>query len=578
MKNRILLLGMFLLTIFSNCKKDTLDIFTSDDFEKGATLIESFLLVQVVNEFDIPLANAKITIGDQKTYNTDQNGTVLLSKVGIKTTGHLVSISKSGYFNSFKRVYPEAGVLKVMLVQKNNLDLPGQAGGNLNFGGVKLEFPANAIVDSKGQAFISNVNVSVMHIDPTANNFTQLAPGDLRAIRINGQSQVLASFGMIAVEMNDDSGNKLQIAPGKTVKIKMDLNGQLASTAPATMPTWSFDEVTGVWKEEGVATKSGNTYEFEASHFSFWNCDVPYDFIDFKAKLVSQGGQAISNLQVSLAALNGAGVGYAWSGTDGSVAGKVPANTEFNLEIASDCNGVKTIFKTQKIGPFSVDTDFGNIVVTLGSSNTEISGVVKDCGGNNLPDGVVKIEFLLKVEYASVTNGVFSKLLVCDPPGKVTLTAYDYPNLKTSLPQEFNIVNGQTNSIGVIEACIDFDEYVVINIDGNISYLTDNVYINDSLGTALGNYAINGQKFGAFGKYFSCEIGNQLNIATPFAYISIEGNFPGLLSTSFPCTNCLSYTSTSLNYTPGGYSEGTFSGTVPGTIIPISGSWRVKAN
>jgi hypothetical protein len=68
------------------------------------------------------------------------------------------------------------------------------------------------------------------------------------------------------------SNCKLQ--PGKTAKLRFTIPSSLRSTAPATIPLWSVDETTGLWKQEGSATKGTDYYEGDVSHFSFWNCDA----------------------------------------------------------------------------------------------------------------------------------------------------------------------------------------------------------------------------------------------------------------------------------------------------------------
>ena len=51
--------------------------------------------------------------------------------------------------------------------------------------------------------------------------------------------------------------------------------------APETINLWYFDEENGYWKEEGQAIKDGNKYVAEVTHFTWWNCDILFDAIDF---------------------------------------------------------------------------------------------------------------------------------------------------------------------------------------------------------------------------------------------------------------------------------------------------------
>jgi hypothetical protein len=60
----------------------------------------------------------------------------------------------------------------------------------------------------------------------------------------------------------------------------------MVSVAPPTIEMWFFDEVKGIWKEEGIGTKQGSVYVGEVSHFSSWNFDKwnPFRFIPTSIK------------------------------------------------------------------------------------------------------------------------------------------------------------------------------------------------------------------------------------------------------------------------------------------------------
>ncbi|MEI9809360.1 MAG: hypothetical protein WDO16_16645 [Bacteroidota bacterium] len=70
---------------------------------------------------------------------------------------------------------------------------------------------------------------------------------------------------MASVELYDEAGNKLQVAPGKTVSMEMP--------APAgsnnEIPLWHFNETYGLWIQAGIATKNGNVFVAEVNHFFY---------------------------------------------------------------------------------------------------------------------------------------------------------------------------------------------------------------------------------------------------------------------------------------------------------------------
>lgn len=115
-------------------------------------------------------------------------------------------------------------------------------------------------------------------------------PGDLRGISTDGSLKTLTTYGMAAVELTGALGELLQIAPGQKASLTMPIPVAILSNAPATIPLWSFDEAKGLWKEEGQAIKTGSNYVGDVSHFSFWNCDVPNNYVQFNCTVKNSDG------------------------------------------------------------------------------------------------------------------------------------------------------------------------------------------------------------------------------------------------------------------------------------------------
>ncbi len=82
-------------------------------------------------------------------------------------------------------------------------------------------------------------------------------PGELRGIDENNKQVGLQSFGMMAVEMTGASGERLQLAPAKPATMRFPIAAAQQASAPATIAFWSFNDTTGLWKQEGMATKQG---------------------------------------------------------------------------------------------------------------------------------------------------------------------------------------------------------------------------------------------------------------------------------------------------------------------------------
>src|SRR5436190_1738060 len=89
-----------------------------------------------------------------------------------------------------------------------------QAGGSINFS-------PGFVTASNGTTYTGNVSVSAHYLDPSDPNFSAYTQGDLKAAGANNPQGALQSFGVVVVEMDGASGNKLQLAAGKKAIITL---------------------------------------------------------------------------------------------------------------------------------------------------------------------------------------------------------------------------------------------------------------------------------------------------------------------------------------------------------------------
>jgi len=148
--------------------------------------------------------------------------------------------------------------------------------------GSKVELAAESIVDQNGNSYTGNVNTSLAYLDPTADDFADLIPGgSLEAEREDGSETMLISYGVVKVELRDDSGNLLQLKDDEDSKAKIEVAvpDSLKDNAPDSIPLWYFDEEKGLWIEEGIAylNDEKTMYIGYVAHFTDWNCDYPAD-------------------------------------------------------------------------------------------------------------------------------------------------------------------------------------------------------------------------------------------------------------------------------------------------------------
>ncbi len=168
------------------------------------------------------------------------------------------------------------------------------------------------------------MNVYAVALDPSSPEMYDQMPGELLG-GMNDSLRLLRSFGMAAVELRDANMNELQLAEGSLATLTFDIPSALQADAPETIDWWSFDEALGYWKHEGEATKQDTQYVGQASHFSWWNCDVPQNFNDFHGSVNTVDGTPISDAQVNVVTPN-LGSGITYSNSEGEFSGRVPKN------------------------------------------------------------------------------------------------------------------------------------------------------------------------------------------------------------------------------------------------------------
>ncbi|HSU27411.1 MAG TPA: carboxypeptidase-like regulatory domain-containing protein [Chitinophagaceae bacterium] len=443
----------------------------------------------VLDENDHPVMGATVKCGNQ-TATTDRYGTFRFSNVSLSKANGFVKVTRNGYYNSIRSFVTTAGRMhsvRIRLLPKTNSgNFSGTTGGTISIaGGGKLVIPADAITDAGGAGYTGTVNVAMTWIDPTSGRLADMIPGDLRGLTTTGDEMGLETFGMLGVELTGSGGQTLKIATGKTAELSFPIPASIVGAAPATIDLWNFDENTARWKQEGRATKTGNFYIGQVSHFSFWNCDASFPVVNLCMHLIAPTeSNPLNNVQVRIKRPNGS-YGYGRTDSLGNLCGKVPKSEALILEILDQCGNV---IYTQNIGPFSNDSDLGAIPVTLPATQTlTISGMVVDCSGNPVANGSAVIYTDGGHAYSvGLVNGVFSlTLLRCN---NATLN-FNVLGIDNTTLQQGNPVGGTgttgTVNVGSVQACgtsaVQFIEFLVDGAPSNYTSPPDNINMSDSM-------------------------------------------------------------------------------------------------
>jgi uncharacterized protein (TIGR02145 family) len=286
-----------------------------------------------------PIMNAIVRspYGGEET-RTDPNGVFFLNDIIVYDKLGYITITKPGFHKGSRSFLPlETGSNRVN-IQLLPMDFSGSfsatSGGAIASGLLLLNFPANAMMRF-GLPYAGTVRVYAESIDPASADMFEQMPGELLG-GMNDSLRLLRSFGMAAVELRDEYMNELQLAEGASATLTFNIPSALQADAPETIDWWSFDETLGYWKHEGQAQKQGSAYVGAASHFSWWNCDVPENFNDFHGSVNMADGTPISEALVNVVTST-MGTGSTLTNIEGQFSGRVPKNQLLTLNVYLTC-------------------------------------------------------------------------------------------------------------------------------------------------------------------------------------------------------------------------------------------------
>jgi len=476
-----LIVFVTILVLFNACKRNK--IYTDTDNSQAVT---ATIFGRIIAEDGTPMKDVAVQVGTH-TFVTDSTGIFYFSKISSSQNATLISATKINYFTGYRtlKITPNKDhYTRIMLIEKTNavqFDATTGATVNVNGGGT-ITFPSNAIAyKNDGTPYSGIVTVYSKWLDPTANNLPQLMPGDLRGVDSSNTEKILQTFGMIEVELFDNANQPLQIATTKTAQLSFPIPSAISMNAPSVIPLWFFDTTTGLWKEEGSASKQGNNYVGDVKHFSFWNCDMPGNFVNLELTLTDNTGRPLVNTKIKITNPATGAFSYGSTNSSGFVSGLVPDNATLTMEVIMyPC---LTSIYSQTVNTLSSPISLGTIAINPPVFNTAIvTGTVLDCTGNPVSNGFVTINGLIISTNASGTFN--ATLTLCSLPPTVTVAAYDM-STGESVGKSVTISSG-VNNLGTLSACGDPSEYIIWT---STVGLTSTTYsFSKPLGTCAGTY------------------------------------------------------------------------------------------
>ena len=389
-----------LLLIVSGCKKED-DIVANSNTTIFTPTIMTNVKGIILDENQNPISGVTVNIGNSNSTSSSDNGLFTFDNISVLENRSMISFEKDGYFNTSRALEINNNVSNYLRIVMDDQQIVGNfsssLGLNLSHDGVSLEFPSNSYSNSDGSTYYGNINVSVNKISPESDNFSMRVPGgDLRATTTEGEDMRLYSYGMIDVVLTGDNGESVNTTAGSNTQIRMPIANNMLASAPNEIPLWHYDDLTGIWIEEGIAIKSGSEYIGNVSHFSYWNWDYPTEEAGVYGTVLDCEGSPIANILVVI------GQQSVSTNSLGEFFALVPSGQ--NLLIEASDNFDNTISSYVPALSAMAEYDAGNITIC----SSIIEGNVIDCNGDPAQNILISSPYSPFTYAYSDINGNFS--------------------------------------------------------------------------------------------------------------------------------------------------------------------------
>ena len=557
-KISIVLLSILLL--FS-CRKDEIINKVVTEEDPPLVLTVSSFKGKIVDETGDALPGATVRVYQQST-TTDSKGLFQFKNVEAPKGAALVKVEKAGYFSGSAMSGNSAGgqqYTRVTMMKKPAAQQINTAFvANLNWpGGLTVRILPNTLRLANGSVYNGTAEISARWLDPTDPNLGAIMPGALMARDAEGQEQVLATYGMVALEMTTPAGEELLMKTGETVKLEIPIPASLLPKAPNEIPLWYFDLEKERWLLQGACQKSGATYNCQVTTGGYWNCDVALAPICLSGAIFQSDSTPALYTKVIVEDLTDNFIYWGYTDLQGYFCGSVPKGAPLKITILDLCDNV---LYEANIGPYSTDTALDDIYLTqtLQQYFIHISCLLNDCSGSPVVDGQLAVQYPGKIRLFPLTApGVFSADLAlnCIEFPELQITGYDLVNFKSTAIQ-FHSDDSDLN-LGALTACDNPPDYINITSDANNYriaptrfYLKNNVSSNwmilEGVSTG-GTFSIELRQYTGVGTYNSnaffetvdvpaSPLYPRLNAASPDIVVTITADDGQLISGSISGT------------------------------------------
>jgi len=411
----------------------------------------------ITDENENFVEGALVSIGAYQT-ETNEFGLFEFSDILISRDEAYVQVEKSGYFSgsrTFSTRINEQPIIKIQLIAKSYIEiLHTDQGGSVEFDNTIVDFPSGEYRLDDGSPYQGEILVYGLYLDPTENDSYLKMPGGMNGLNLDGELRSLESYGIVGIELETPAGEYLQLPLDKEAEISIKVPSNILGTAPNSIALSHFDPSNGLWIEEGIASLVGDRYRASVSHFSFWNCNELFDFVDVSGN-VEISGIGYEGLLVRITNLETNNFRIETTGVDGFFLASVPKGQELVFEVIGLCDST---IAEENIGSLNSDQDLGVFEAVPVGSNTEetvfLSGFMFSCTGDIVEQGFVVAE-VGELEYVSPIEDDGSFVLgipTCGLESEIAIIGFDELNGNFSFPE---LIPAEDNSELILVVCPD---------------------------------------------------------------------------------------------------------------------------
>jgi hypothetical protein len=524
--NKLLVPIVGFLLLFFACRKETHEYNTTIKELPPIKLVESSFKGKVLDEAGEPVSGAKVSIY-QSLAITDAKGNFSFNKIKAAKGSSLVKVEKAGFFTSAAMSGSVSGakqfVKVTMLGKGTSQTVTGSLGGTLtNADGSKVIIKPKSIRLKNGAStpYEGTVKVFSKWIDPTDAQLGAKMPGALMALDENGKEKVLATFGMMALDLETESGQALELIDDNTADLELPIPADLLDQAEIDVPLWQFDLEQERWLLNGTCHQEGGSYHCSVPSTGYWNCDVPLEAICLSGTVLQSDSTPAYYTKVIVEDLNNNFIYYGYTDINGFFCGSVPKDTPLKITIEGFCGNV---LYTQEIGPYSVDFDLGNIYLqSINEYIIHFTGQLDKCNGQPVTSGQIEVSFPGKTKLFPVdSNGNinFNLKLRCVEFPELQVIGYDLDNLFVTNP--IIVTDDGDINLGPITTCAPSVDYFNFQSSlGNFSFAPTRFYFEPNLPNEL-NLEAN-----TIGGFIDCQIKQYTGVGTYNNIVFYIGNYP----------------------------------------------------